>query len=156
MWISFKIFVRKKCHTKFSFGRNPASFFLKLQGHQIISLRVAKWNLVKYNSFFEDSKEGTTYCRKIFQIKSAWVERNILRPNLSFTNNMWWPERSQTIYLKLKNEVFWKEFDKKNSQVIYLYQQPTIWRRWYWPRAKSFPLSNCGSTKKRGLASNRR
>ena len=143
----FQIICKNKMSKKIFFERNPASFFLKLQGHQIISLRVAKWNLVKYNSFLEDSKEGTKYCWKIFQIKSARVERNTLRPNLSFTTNMWWPERSQTIYLKLKNEVFWKEFDKKNSQVIYLYQQPTIWRRWYWPRAKSFPLSNCGSTK---------
>ena len=162
MWISFKVFVRKKCHTKFSFERNPASFFLKLQGHQISEGRKMESCQVQFilrrferrnEILSENFSDKKSYLFTLNQsklrllVKSAWVERNILRPNLSFTNNMWWPERSQTIYLKLKNEVFWKELDRKFSQVIYLYQQPTIWRRWYWPRAKSFPLSNCGSTK---------
>ena len=152
----FQNICKKKMSYKIFFRKESSIFFLKTsrslnhisEGRKMESCQV-QFILRRFERRNEILSEN-------FQIKSAWVERNILRPNLSFTNNMWWPERSQTIYLKLKNEVFWKELDRKFSQVIYLYQQPTIWRRWYWPRAKSFPLSNCGSTQKRGLASNRR
>ena len=143
----FQSICKKKMSNKFFFRKESSIFFLKTsrslnhisEGRKMESCQV-QFILRRFERRNEILSEN-------FKIKSARVERSTLRPNLSFTNNMWWPKRSQTIYLKLKNEVFWKEFDKKNSQVIYLYQQPTIWRRWYWPRAKSFPLSNCGSTK---------